>query len=653
MKVLQAIVASGTETLDNRQGYGLVRCSRNLPEPIRQKCRGIGYPEDAEDEPVFAYWQEQIEGSTWALLNRTGPTTDYSGRRSFVSHTLAIEWGQLTSFLDNTQCGEFTPCQLFRSFPWQDSWNDAQAAWIESDDDLAAESLSAPKPQGRDLAGQYSGLLQLFEFDDSDELQVRRVYLTGSPSNHDQALDSFDKAWLAVDPFLSIQDLGQHLPGPKIKPIDSWRASFITHLTGSQPDAFAWVILPRATQPPGNRAVLDFESLSTEAASDSLNDGLHDYLIARAKDPRDWAITTLQQRIADSSQTRRERENELVAEGRSRIDAIISEIESYATELPADQAIDQEALHAALEKNKAGIDQELLNKESKLKEVEADLRAKIGNLDSEYPHIGPLREALDALGEQATPHIAAGVDFSPLYDRFKQACSNVRWKCAECLYQRVYEPWHRELESKEARLTQWAQEIEPKRAALIEREAQHEKATRDLVAKQSKDGLSEGDMDKAKRSLKDKDKKLEERIDAARRQKRSALWAICLLGLMSIILCVLWMMSWSAEGRAIKSKEILKENLERTNGELNRQIKEHEGTIKKLGSTNEDLKKKPEALTSPPGSGSGSSGANRDASSGNSPAQEPPPAGGKAQPAGNESDDNKTTPDKDSAKDQT
>ncbi len=581
MKVLQAIVASATETLENRQGYGLVKCSRDLPDIIRNKCRGLGYPEDAQGEPVFAYWREEFNGIWWALLSRTGPATDYSRRQSFVSHILAFEWDQLESLLKDTQWDGFTPCHVFRSFMWQDSWDDTVATWIEPDDDLRPEDFAEPRPLGRDLTGQQTGLLQLFEVDEAGEPRPRRVYMSGAPSNHNQALDIFDRAWLAVDPFLSLRELSDLLPGPKVKPIDCWKATFITHLTGSQPDAFSWVIVPRGTTPPGNRALLDFHSVSTDLPSEAPDNLWPEDLAVRAGNPRDWAISTLQQRIAESSQTRRNRELELVEDGKSSIAKIISQTRDVSIELPAGHVIGQDSLIYTLERSKTIIDEELHKRELELGEAETKLRERIANLDSEYPEIEPLRAALNELGEQTSGHIAAGVDFSPLFNEFKQACSDVRWGCEKYIHQHVYQPLIDELKKSESDLKRRQNELEPELRKLEDTRAEIQSKIDQLqelqIQRNSEKSLHSG-LESKNATLAEENKRHRREVDSLTKQKRKANYLTITMALVALALACLWAWQWTKSDEARVSD--LEESNTKLNTQLNKRIRENERLTK-------------------------------------------------------------------------
>ena len=140
MKLLQAIVTSSVETLDGRQGFGLVACSRLMPDPIKKQAREWESPSNGNREPVYSYKLVNDAGSNWAVMNRTIPATDYTGRTSHVSHTVAISVEELSEFFRQRSGKVITPSEFMLSFQWQNSWNKTPH-WIDEAEDVNSVNI--------------------------------------------------------------------------------------------------------------------------------------------------------------------------------------------------------------------------------------------------------------------------------------------------------------------------------------------------------------------------------------------------------------------------------------------------------------------------------------------------------------------------------
>jgi hypothetical protein len=85
MKPMQAVAASSLEKPDGSLGYGLLHCSENMPEAIRQEALALGEQPDASGEAAHSLRNVEANGESWLLLNRSVPAGE--GR---IAHTLAF-----------------------------------------------------------------------------------------------------------------------------------------------------------------------------------------------------------------------------------------------------------------------------------------------------------------------------------------------------------------------------------------------------------------------------------------------------------------------------------------------------------------------------------------------------------------------------------
>ena len=117
--ILEAIGASHRNTLEGRQGFGLVKCSRAMPRALQDIALRWEYPVTNDKDPVFTLRDIISDGETrWTLLNRTVPATDFTGRTgSYVSHTLAIRHEDIFAYFESNPGKGVTPFELMLSYP--------------------------------------------------------------------------------------------------------------------------------------------------------------------------------------------------------------------------------------------------------------------------------------------------------------------------------------------------------------------------------------------------------------------------------------------------------------------------------------------------------------------------------------------------------
>ena len=139
MKILQAVAASSAKTGDESEEYGLVCCSRSLPEAIRKEAQSFAYPPHADGAPIHSLKTMEVDSARWVLLNRAAPVDKNTGAEGHVCHTLAIREDDLMAALDSS--GGVLPSALgfVRTSEWVKSWT-GETRWLEDDDDLPVGS---------------------------------------------------------------------------------------------------------------------------------------------------------------------------------------------------------------------------------------------------------------------------------------------------------------------------------------------------------------------------------------------------------------------------------------------------------------------------------------------------------------------------------
>lgn len=242
MKILQAVVASYVETLEGSQGFGVVLCSRDMPQALRKEAKDLGYSDDAKGFPIFSLNKIDVDSVTWLLLNRAVPTVDFTGRSSFVSHSLAFredEWLGLAHVPQ--EC--MTPFEFIGGFKrWISEWDqsphyleDSAEIYINHYGDLAEhaerwEHLRDPS------------LLLAFDFSTETEPIPKRTVWEMNDHNSEDALKVFHSAWMNMDPWRGTKPYGEFLDEPRINLRDSWNCTFATNLRHGRPDPFHWIL---------------------------------------------------------------------------------------------------------------------------------------------------------------------------------------------------------------------------------------------------------------------------------------------------------------------------------------------------------------------------------------------------------------------------
>lgn len=298
MKILKAIVASATETLDHRQGIGLVCCSKGFPESIRREA-DFGYPPDAGGKAIYTLRLSEGLDPSWVIMNRTQPEADYTYRGTHISHTIAIRQNELMDFLRSADTGINSVFEFMRDFPWVSSWVGVPQ-WVEDADDMDASSEKnrfwAQDPDfGKPLAPQ--GLLA-FDYPEDAPPRAKRAAWRFGDGSPEEILETFHRAWLSLDPWRGLRKYGDHLDEPHISLCESWICAFTTsHRDGSPTDPYQWIALSAARSSIPNRDVIDpaeWNAMSPDAVKERIGSELGSLLADRCvQGSEGWANTRL------------------------------------------------------------------------------------------------------------------------------------------------------------------------------------------------------------------------------------------------------------------------------------------------------------------------------------------------------------------------
>lgn len=346
MRICQAIVASAVETLDGRQGFGLVYCSQALPETIRQEAKGLGYSSDAGDHPIYSLKRIEVSGVQWLLMNRTVPTVDYTGRTSHVSHTVAVEEQSLDEFFSDkssiTSVFEFM-CR----FEWRQSWNES-SRWLDDEDDVKASNADFFSSAFSDERMSMDPRpLLAFDFLEGSKPKPKRAVWQIQDKTPEGMLKFFHQAWLGLDPWRGTRKYGDLLGEPAVSLLDSWRYSFTTNLRHGQSDGYQWVVASPDCPSIPNRELIEpskWESLTPDSIKQKIGPPFGGLLVDRCvQGPDAWAqselrllLDKLKQEYAEKAQIKskgvKDQVEAIVSDFRGKVDALKASIVLYEKE---------------------------------------------------------------------------------------------------------------------------------------------------------------------------------------------------------------------------------------------------------------------------------------------------------------------------------
>ena len=303
--LLQAIYTSSVNTLDHRQGLGLVYCSSSMPVAIREMLSRFDYSSDAGGCPIYSFERITLDGEVWLLLNRTVPAVDYTGRSSCVSHTLAMREKELQDCAIKTASSFPNVFEFMRQFSWKSDWN-GEPRWESDEEALSIEgSLRSIRLAAGNIGGpRSSSLLLAFKASDGDSLLPYRAAWQIPGEHSDQILDFFASIWLALDPWRGESPYKGILDEPVISPVASWFYSFTTNLRNIRPDPYHWIVLSKNQPSVAGREILDPATWRTADPVDigaRLDDaGIPRLVIDRIEEgPEKWAQRLLRKKLQD------------------------------------------------------------------------------------------------------------------------------------------------------------------------------------------------------------------------------------------------------------------------------------------------------------------------------------------------------------------
>jgi hypothetical protein len=385
MKILQAIVTSASETLDGRQGFGLVRCSRMLPPLIRQEASDLGYSSDAGGKAIYSLKSCPVAESLWLIMNRTVPDVDYTGRTSHISHTIAVREDELRAFLLSINEGVASVFEFMVGFEWKSSW-EGDPTWIEETEDLEASSIEGFRSSMGSTAAPLDphGLL-CFDYSETDSPKPKRAAWSFGGASPEEMLETFQRAWLCLDPWRGSRKHGDILGEPHVTLRDSWACSFTTNLRHGRPDFYQWVALSAESPTIPNRDVVDpraWSEISPDLVKERIDSELGRLLVDRCVQGAEaWADEGLVDKLKELEKDYEENAKNLNEDAYDEIQSLINGFRSSV------EAVKQEISDFERQRYWAysdEADKEISELRAKLSMRQMSAHQNIENIRSEY-----------------------------------------------------------------------------------------------------------------------------------------------------------------------------------------------------------------------------------------------------------------------------
>jgi Skp family chaperone for outer membrane proteins len=241
------------------------------------------------------------------MMNRTVPSVDYTGRKIYVSHTLAFPRDELVLFLEGTSRKICSAFEFMMTFNWKSSWGESEISrLIEEAEDLEASSLEAfyPDLEESQFSESQFPLGSLLAFDYSDEgLQIEPKKAAWKFENltPEEMLTTFHRAWLCLDPWRGTGKYAGLIVQPQVTLRDSWRYSFTTNMRDGRPDAYQWAVLSAGCPTIPNRGEITpaaWEYVSPEEVQEKLGPRIGHLLVERClQGPESWAQRHLREKL--------------------------------------------------------------------------------------------------------------------------------------------------------------------------------------------------------------------------------------------------------------------------------------------------------------------------------------------------------------------
>jgi hypothetical protein len=334
MKIRQAVVTSAVETLDGRQGLGLVLCSRGLPEEIRQMAKEFEHSCGSNSNAIYCFKIEPIAGDRWIVMNRAVPDIDYTGRTSHVSHTVAFREEELKQFFQSRNSAIPSAFEFMRNFEWRSSWKD-EPKWLEDDDDLDEARTKALDANLFDGSKQIDPkYLLAFDYPDTG-LKPKRLAWRFDEVSSEEMLDVFHQAWLCLDPWQGTRKYEDLLDEPEVSMLESWQGTFSTNLLHGRPDPYVWVVLSPEFPELGSRELIEPSNLhpqTPDAIKEKIGHPLGDLFVERCiKGPEIWAMKLLRSKLDESKREFSESVKKSNTDLRDRVAQVLAEMGTVVT----------------------------------------------------------------------------------------------------------------------------------------------------------------------------------------------------------------------------------------------------------------------------------------------------------------------------------
>lgn len=309
MKVFQTIYTSAVTTLENRQGLGRVFCSKDLPEPIREKIAHYEYDSDAGGSPIYCFERLDCSGEKWLLLNKAVPAVDYTGRTSCVSHTLAFRQADLLAMLESWTGPIPTVFEFAKNFKWTTTWQGDPKWETEAEILTLQKAFESVRPTGQ-IADQDRSPAPLLVFNCGEDgiPKPKCGAWKFSVQTPDEILDQFNRVWLCVDPWSGTRKYGNHLGEPDMGRVSSWDCTFATNLRNNSPTPYEWVVLSpkvpqmpsRETLEPASWGALGVDEIKAKTAAN----GMPNLLVERIQEgAENWAQRRLREILEELGKT--------------------------------------------------------------------------------------------------------------------------------------------------------------------------------------------------------------------------------------------------------------------------------------------------------------------------------------------------------------
>jgi peptidoglycan hydrolase CwlO-like protein len=433
MKIRQAVVTSAAETLDGRQGLGLVLCSRSLPEEIRQKAREFEHSSGSTSQAIYCLTIVEASGDRWIVMNRAVPDIEYTRRTSHVSHTVAFREEELKQFFHTRISAIPSAFEFMRNFEWLSSWKD-ELNWLEDDADLDEFRTKAFDANLFNVSNPLDPkYLLAFVHSDTGSKPKRLAWRFGE-GNSEEMLDTFHQAWLCLDPWQGTRKYRDLLGEPEVSMLASWQCTFSTNLLHGRPDPYVWVALSPEFPELASRELIEplaWKEMLPEEIKDKIDRPFGNLLVERCvQGPEPWAKKQLQEIIADFERRYRENLGDVAVTEKNKFTELIK---SLHTDIKNNEDLVRDYIRKGIGRSaKEAIETHLSGIRAEIHKCETDAQNNHTELTKSFlDKVTPLKLLLNANKEPNAIDVESTtetsifkelhIDFNEASEKFKQA----------------------------------------------------------------------------------------------------------------------------------------------------------------------------------------------------------------------------------------